>query len=49
MDQMLKKTIISKYKGYIWDLKSNKKFYLAFKKFSFRVVSVYAEQSYLPQ
>jgi hypothetical protein len=46
MDQMLEKLhIICKYKGDIWDLKNNKQFYLAQKKISFCVVSVYAEQS----
>jgi hypothetical protein len=42
------KTIISKYKGYMWDLKYKKHFTQATENFSFCVVSVYTEQSYLP-
>ncbi len=44
-----RKTIISKYKGDIWDLKNKNKISYLTENFSFCVVSVHAEQSHLPQ
>ncbi len=47
MDQILEKTIFRTYKGDIFE--KEKKFTKLTENCSFCVVSVYAEQSYLPQ